>query len=37
MLLWMPRVLDIPGRSLGFTRGFLARDPDGHVIRIVQR
>ncbi|MEB3211456.1 MAG: VOC family protein [Leptolyngbyaceae bacterium] len=30
-------VVEIPGRSLGFTRGFLVRDPDGHVIRLIER
>jgi catechol 2,3-dioxygenase-like lactoylglutathione lyase family enzyme len=26
-----------PARELGFTRGFLVRDPDGHALRIVER
>jgi catechol 2,3-dioxygenase-like lactoylglutathione lyase family enzyme len=26
-----------PGRDLGFRRGFLVRDPDGHVMEIVER
>lgn len=28
-------VASIPDRSLGFTKGFLVRDPDGHVIQLV--
>jgi catechol 2,3-dioxygenase-like lactoylglutathione lyase family enzyme len=31
-----PAVAALPDRSLGFTRGFLARDPDGHGVQIVQ-
>ncbi|MEM7770749.1 MAG: VOC family protein [Cyanobacteria bacterium P01_A01_bin.37] len=29
--------VEFPGRSLGFAKGFLVRDPDGHVIRIIER
>jgi catechol 2,3-dioxygenase-like lactoylglutathione lyase family enzyme len=30
-------VIKIPAASLGFQRGFLIRDPDGHVLRIVEK
>ncbi len=30
-------VVQITDSGLGFTRGFLARDPDGHVIQVVER
>jgi catechol 2,3-dioxygenase-like lactoylglutathione lyase family enzyme len=30
-------VIMLPDSSLGFHRGFLVRDPDGHAIRIVER
>jgi catechol 2,3-dioxygenase-like lactoylglutathione lyase family enzyme len=30
-------LVSFPGQSLGFTRGFVVRDPDGHAISIVQR
>jgi len=30
-------LVSFPGPSLGFTRGFVVRDPDGHAISIVQR
>src|SRR5437867_9945518 len=26
-----------PGRELGFARGFLSRDPDGHAVQVVER
>ncbi len=29
--------LSLPDRALGFRKGFLVRDPDGHVLRIVER
>lgn len=29
------RVVTLPDKSLGFTKGFLVRDPDGHAIQIV--
>ncbi|PZD75196.1 2-epi-5-epi-valiolone epimerase [Acaryochloris thomasi RCC1774] len=31
-----PGVVELPNRSLGFSKGFLVQDPDGHVLRIVQ-
>jgi catechol 2,3-dioxygenase-like lactoylglutathione lyase family enzyme len=31
-----PDLVDLPANSLGFRRGLLIRDPDGHAIRIVQ-
>ncbi|MEO0377185.1 MAG: VOC family protein, partial [Cyanobacteria bacterium P01_A01_bin.17] len=31
-----PGVVEFPNRSLGFSKGFLVQDPDGHVLRIVQ-
>jgi catechol 2,3-dioxygenase-like lactoylglutathione lyase family enzyme len=30
-------LVSFPGPGLGFTRGFVVRDPDGHAISIVQR
>ncbi|MFY9608820.1 MAG: VOC family protein [Blastocatellia bacterium] len=30
-------VIQMPDSSLGFARGFLARDPDGHVMQLVDR
>ncbi|AFY75092.1 lactoylglutathione lyase-like lyase [Synechococcus sp. PCC 7502] len=30
-------VIGIPNQSLGFKRGFLIRDPDGHALRIIER
>src|SRR5262249_15521724 len=32
-----PGVVTLPDRTLGFTKGLLIRDPDGHVIAVVQR
>lgn len=32
-----PGVVAIPGQLLGFKKGFLARDPDGHPMRIVEK
>ena len=32
-----PDVIAIPSLSLGFKRGFLVRDPDGHALRIVEK
>jgi catechol 2,3-dioxygenase-like lactoylglutathione lyase family enzyme len=32
-----PGVVVIPGQTLGFKKGFLVRDPDGHVMRIVEK
>ena len=31
-----PGVIDLPGGELGFRRGFLVRDPDGHALELVQ-
>lgn len=31
-----PGIIELPNRSLGFSKGFLVQDPDGHVLRIVQ-
>ncbi len=30
-------LVELPDEALGFRRGFLVRDPDGHVLRIVER
>lgn len=32
-----PSVVAIPAQTLGFKKGFLVRDPDGHVMRIVEK
>jgi catechol 2,3-dioxygenase-like lactoylglutathione lyase family enzyme len=32
-----PGIATVPQAALGFTKGFLARDPDGHGLRVVQR
>jgi hypothetical protein len=32
-----PRVADIPDKGFGFTKGFLARDPDGHGLLVIKR
>ncbi|MEO1399923.1 MAG: VOC family protein [Cyanobacteria bacterium J06635_1] len=32
-----PGVITLPDTQLGFRRGFLIEDPDGHVLRIVER
>ena len=32
-----PGVVPLRDRTLGFTRGFLIRDPDGHVMQVVER
>jgi catechol 2,3-dioxygenase-like lactoylglutathione lyase family enzyme len=31
-----PQVTTLPNRRLGFSRGFLVRDPDGHALQIVE-
>jgi catechol 2,3-dioxygenase-like lactoylglutathione lyase family enzyme len=31
-----PRPVQLPDSTLGFTRGILARDPDGHVVQLVE-
>lgn len=30
-------VVEIPAKALGFKQGFLVRDPDGHVIRLIEK
>ena len=30
-------VVELPDNQLGFRKGFLVRDPDGHVMRIIER
>jgi catechol 2,3-dioxygenase-like lactoylglutathione lyase family enzyme len=32
-----PDVVTLPGQKLGFQKGFLVRDPDGHALRLVER
>jgi len=32
-----PGAVTLPDQSLGFARGLLVRDPDGHVMEVVQR
>ncbi|MGH8595737.1 MAG: VOC family protein, partial [Gammaproteobacteria bacterium] len=32
-----PTVAEIPGNGLGFAKGFLARDPDGHGLQIIEK
>jgi hypothetical protein len=32
-----PDAIKIPSLSLGFKRGFLFRDPDGHALRIIEK
>ncbi len=32
-----PGVVTIPGQTLGFKQGLLVRDPDGHVMRLVEK
>jgi len=32
-----PGVVTLPDRTLGFTKGLLIRDPDGHALAVVQR
>jgi hypothetical protein len=32
-----PGVVAIPDKSLGFMKGFLARDPDGHGLQVIER
>jgi hypothetical protein len=29
------RVITLPDKALGFTKGFQVRDPDGHAIQII--
>jgi catechol 2,3-dioxygenase-like lactoylglutathione lyase family enzyme len=37
VLLVSPGSVDLPDGSLGFSKGAMVRDPDGHAVRIVQR
>jgi catechol 2,3-dioxygenase-like lactoylglutathione lyase family enzyme len=32
-----PDLIPLPDRALGFARGMLVRDPDGHVIQLIER
>ncbi len=32
-----PGVVEIPDRKLGFKKGFLARDPDGHAMQFIEK
>lgn len=32
-----PAIVAMPGQTLGFKKGFLVRDPDGHVMRLVEK
>ncbi len=32
-----PGVIAVPDRGLGFGRGFLVRDPDGHAVQLIER
>lgn len=32
-----PTPADLPGDEMGFEKGFLAKDPDGHVVRIIEK
>ncbi len=32
-----PGIITFPSQELGFSKGFLVKDPDGHVLRIVER
>jgi catechol 2,3-dioxygenase-like lactoylglutathione lyase family enzyme len=32
-----PSVITIPDQTLGFKKGFLVRDPDGHTIRLIEK
>ncbi len=32
-----PRVAELPEKSLGFAKGFLARDPDGHGLQFIEK
>jgi catechol 2,3-dioxygenase-like lactoylglutathione lyase family enzyme len=32
-----PNVVSIPGQTLGFKKGFLVRDPDGHSTRLIEK
>jgi catechol 2,3-dioxygenase-like lactoylglutathione lyase family enzyme len=32
-----PKVVEIPDRALGFAKGLLARDPDGHGLQLIEK
>jgi hypothetical protein len=32
-----PGVATIPDRALGISKGFLARDPDGHALQLIEK
>jgi hypothetical protein len=32
-----PGEVDVPEQTLGFDRGITVRDPDGHVVQVVER
>ena len=32
-----PQVAQLPEKSLGFAKGFLARDPDGHGLQLIEK
>ncbi len=32
-----PSVVEIPDRKLGFAKGFLVRDPDGHAMQLIEK
>ncbi len=32
-----PGVVTMSGKNLGFSKGLLARDPDGHVMALLER
>ena len=32
-----PSVAELPEKSLGFVKGFLARDPDGHGLQLIEK
>ncbi len=38
---WIPFIssglVELPDTSLGFRRGFLVRDPDGHAVRVIEQ
>jgi hypothetical protein len=32
-----PQVAQLPEKSLGFAKGFLARDPDSHGLQLIEK
>ncbi len=32
-----PETTDVPEETLGFDKGFLVRDPDGHVMKVIEK